>query len=125
MNQWNTLNGDTAIFVHHLSLGGINRIERHFVSQVVGIELELSVQFLAQFFRCMHMQLSRTSQQTKSRNHANQAKAVIAMQVGNKHMTELIKTHPALSQLHLGTLGTIKHQYLLAYFYNLRRGIMA
>jgi hypothetical protein len=50
---------------------------------------------------------------------------VIAKQMGDKHMTEFIKSHPALSQLHLRAFSTIKHQYLLAYFYNLRRGIVA
>jgi hypothetical protein len=50
---------------------------------------------------------------------------MIAMQMGNKHMTELIKTHSALSQLHLGAFGTIKHQNLLSHLDHLRRRIMA
>jgi hypothetical protein len=43
------------------------------------------------------MQFCRTPQKSEGRNHTYQSEAMVTMQVGNKHMAEFGKAHPALA----------------------------
>jgi hypothetical protein len=45
----------------------------------------------------MDVQFSRTPQKPESRNHPYQSETMVTMQVGNKHMAEFGKAHPALA----------------------------
>ena len=101
-------------------LGGIYGVKHDLVAQIVGIEFDLSVEFRSKFLWAMDMQFSRTSQKPEGRNHPYQSETMVTMQVGNKHMAEFGKAHPALAELHLGTLCTIEHQHVLAHLHHLR-----
>jgi hypothetical protein len=85
----------------------------------VGKESDLPLQFGAQGFRPVNMQLCRSPQQAEGRNHAYQTKAMITMQMGDKHMTELRKPYAAFAQLHLSTLSAVEHQHLVAHLNDL------
>ena len=81
--------------------------------------MNLPFEFWSQGLWCMNMQTSRTPQQSKGGDHTDKTKAVIAMQMGDKHMTEFREAHPAFTKLHLRAFRTIKHQDLVAYLHHL------
>ena len=49
---------------------------------------------------------------------------MVAVQMGDKDMAQLREAHPATTELHLGTLGTVEHQHLVTHLNHLRRRIM-
>ena len=85
----------------------------------MGKELDLPIEFGAQCLWRMNMQTGCTPQQAKGRDHADESETVVAMQMGDKHMTELREAHPAFTQLHLRALGTIEHQHLITHLHHL------
>ena len=124
MLQGNTLDSDATILVDHLSLRGVYRMELDLEAQIVGVELYLMFEFWPQFSRSMHMEGCYAPHQPEGGNHTDESEAMVAMQVGDKDMSQFGKTHPALAQLHLGALGTVEHQNLLTHLDNLRRCVM-
>ena len=124
MLQWDTLNHDTSVFIDRLSLGGLNRIEDHLKSQIMGEELDLPVQFFTQCLWAMNVQAGRTTQKTKGRDHADKSETMVSMKVSDKDMTQFRKADTALTQLHLRAFGTVKHQHLITHLHHLRRSVM-
>ena len=114
MLQWDTFNCDTSILIDRLPTIGINRIKYDVKSQVMRKETNLSIQFWLQCLWGMDMKTSRATQKSKGRNHTDEAETMVTMKVSDKDVTEFRKTHTTLSQLHLGSLSTVKHQHLIA-----------
>ena len=124
MFQRDTFNRDAPVLIDRLFLCGINRIKNNFKPQIMGKELNLTIQFLSQCLWCMNMQTGRTSQKPKGGNHANQSETVVSMKVRDKDMTQFCKTDTALTQLHLCPFRAIQHQHLITHLHHLRRGVM-
>ena len=82
-------------------------------------EIHLAHDHITQKLIGMDMKRGSTSQQAKGRNHAYQAKAMVAMHVRDKNMANLCKTHMTTAKLHLCTLAAIYHKQFLTYLYNL------
>ena len=72
----------------------------------------------------MNVESSRAAQKTESRYHTDESETVVAVQMGNEDMTQLREAYPTTTELHLGTLGTVEHQYLVTYLNHLRRSRM-
>ena len=104
MLQGDALHLDATILVDHLAQRGIHRIEHHLETQIVGEELDLSLQFGFQRLGGMDMEFGCTAQESEGGYHTDESEAMVAMQMGDKHMTQLGEPHPALAQLHLSAL---------------------
>jgi hypothetical protein len=73
----------------------------------------------------MNMEGCRSSEQAKGGYHADEAKAMVAMKMGDKHVAELAETGPATTQLHLRAFAAVNHHQLAANLDQLRGGIVA
>ena len=56
------------------------------------------------------MQGSRTSHESEGRDHADQAETMVAVQMGDKHMTQFGESDLAAPQLHLRAFRAIEHK---------------
>ena len=74
--------------------------------------LNLLAQHVAQRLGTMDMERSRTAQKSERRDHADEPEAVVAVQVGDKHMAELGEAGMAATQLHLRALAAVDHHQL-------------
>jgi hypothetical protein len=103
---------------------GVYGVERHIEAQIAGKESDLPFEHRSERLWPVHMKRCRTSQKAKRGNHTNQSEAMVTMQMGDEDMTQFGKTHMTTAQLHLRTLCTIEHEYLLPHLNDLRRGIV-
>ena len=112
MAERDALDGQRTVFVNNLMTRGIDLIELHLIAQVAAEELYLLAQHVAKGGRPVDMERRRTAEQSECGNHANETEAVIAMQMGDKHMAELGETGMTATQLHLRPLAAVNHHQL-------------
>ena len=62
------------------------------------------------------MQRSRASQHTERRDHTEQPEAMVAMEMGYEHMSQLGESYLRASELQLSTFATVNHKLLSAHF---------
>src|SRR5574344_84693 len=120
MTQRYRLNRQTMVFIDYLIFGRIYRMEFHLKFQASAEQLKLFCQHCLQFPSSIYMQRSRTSKHTEGRYHADKAEAMVAVQMGDKHLINLGESEFGTSQLHLCTFATVYHHQFLAYFHHLR-----
>ena len=94
-------------------------MEHHLELQSEAEHAHLLLQQWLKGSRCIDMKRGSTSQQTECRNHSYEPKAMVAMQMGNEHGTDLRKTDVRTAQQHLCALTTIDKEELAANLDNL------
>ena len=122
--QRDTLDGDATILVDHLTDRGVNKMELDVKAQVVGEEGDLLLKDRPQILRGVDVERSRSAHQSEGRDHAYQTETMVAVQMGNKDMTQLRETDTASTELHLRTLSTVEHQETVAHLHQLRGSIV-
>ena len=124
MLQGNCLDGQRAVFVDNLLLAGVDGMKIDLVVKIVTEQLHLLFQHILQSCRSIDSQPSRTPKKAKGAEHAYQAKAMVAMQMGNEDSTNLGKPQTRTAQLHLRAFTTVHKKQFAPDFHDLRRGIV-
>ena len=94
-------------------------MELDIITQVVCKETDLFVEDGTQFLRRMDVKRCRTSHQSEGGDHAYQSEAVVAVQMGDKDVTQFRESHMTAPELHLRTLRTVEHKKFFAHLHNL------
>ena len=124
MLQRDGLHRDGTVLIDHSVAGGVDGMELHLEAQVVSKEVYLAAQDGAERLRAVDMEGGRPPHQTEGGDHANEAEAMVAMQMGDKDMTQFGKPRMTPTQLRLRALCTIEHQQLLTHFHHLGGSVM-
>lgn len=124
MVQGNGRNGKATVLVDHLRHGGVYGMKDDLELQSRAKGGHLHVKHGAQLFRCIDMQRGRPTQHTERGNHADEAKAMVAMKMGDKDTAYACEMDAGAAQLYLRALTAVDHKHLLAYLHHLRRGIV-
>ena len=124
MLQRNGIDRHRAVLHHQPIRRRIHRIEPDRERQPLAKEAQERVHILTHRRRPVDPQLSVPPQHTQRRDQSRQPKAMVAMQMGNKHMVQAgeLNTHPP--HLQLRPLAAINHIQFIAQINDLRRGQM-
>jgi hypothetical protein len=89
MTQWDGADAYRTVIVDYFRFARIDGMELYIVCHSLAEEFQLWSQELFQFFVCVDMERSGTSQQSEGGNQPHQSETMVTMQVGNEDMVEV------------------------------------
>ena len=114
--EGNSAHRHTSVFIYHAGYRRVDRMEHHVIFDAVAEEF----QFFGKQFRIVargkDMQRGRASQHAERRDHTEQPEAMVAMEMGYEHMSQLGESYPRASQLQLCSFATVDHKLLSTQF---------
>lgn len=103
-------------------IGG-EAVEHDFVADAAAEEVELRTQeSLERSAGAIDMKLGGAAKEVEGGNQANEAKAMVAVEMGDEYVVEARKLEAGLAESQLGAFGTVDQEELVAHIDHLRRG---
>lgn len=102
----------------------VKRMKLHPVAHAFAEEVQQRLQQCGKFFRGIDVHGGRAAQHAECGKQADEAKTMVAVEMGNKDMVQAGKLQARTSKLKLSTFAAINHEQLFAYVHHLRTWVM-
>lgn len=119
MVEWDCLYAHTAVLVDRLTDSSVHSMKPHRVFEPIAEQCHLLFEQWLKLGRGIDVKWSRAAHKTESAYQPNEAKAMVAMQMGDEDGLDTSELYARSAQLQLRPFATIEHKHLTPNLYHL------